>query len=106
MAGLENGIQQARAAMGGNTTSGTAALPATGAAAAMAAAGPPQPAKAGGTGGVKDSTAQQPGAQPGGQQISGVVQLAGALAGKVSPTDTVFVFARATQGPRMPLAIL
>jgi cytochrome c-type biogenesis protein CcmH len=34
------------------------------------------------------------------------VQLAGALAGKVSPGDTVFVFARAAQGPRMPLAIL
>ena len=36
----------------------------------------------------------------------GVVQLTPSLAGKVQPTDTVFVFARAAQGPRMPLAIL
>jgi cytochrome c-type biogenesis protein CcmH len=39
-------------------------------------------------------------------QVTGVVQLAGALAGKAAPGDTVFVFARAAEGPRMPLAIL
>ena len=38
--------------------------------------------------------------------IQGVVNLAPALKGKVAPDDTVFVFARAAQGPRMPLAIL
>jgi len=31
---------------------------------------------------------------------------AATLAGKVAPGDTVFIFARATEGPRMPLAIL
>lgn len=38
--------------------------------------------------------------------VSGVVALDPAVADKVSPSDTVFVFARATQGPKMPLAIL
>ncbi|MBM3359716.1 MAG: c-type cytochrome biogenesis protein CcmI [Betaproteobacteria bacterium] len=37
--------------------------------------------------------------------VSGVVKLAPELAGKVAPTDTVFIFARAAEGPRMPLAI-
>ena len=36
----------------------------------------------------------------------GQLTLAPALTGKVSPTDTVFIFARAAEGPRMPLAIL
>jgi cytochrome c-type biogenesis protein CcmH len=38
--------------------------------------------------------------------ISGVVSLSPALAAKVAPDDTVFIFARAAEGPRMPLAIL
>jgi cytochrome c-type biogenesis protein CcmH len=38
--------------------------------------------------------------------VRGVVRLAASLAGRVSPEDTVFVFARAVEGPRMPLAIL
>jgi cytochrome c-type biogenesis protein CcmH len=38
--------------------------------------------------------------------VSGTVSLAKSLAGKVSPEDTVFIFAKATQGPKMPLAIL
>jgi cytochrome c-type biogenesis protein CcmH len=37
--------------------------------------------------------------------VSGKVSLSPALAGKVSPTDTVFILARAAQGPRMPLAV-
>jgi len=39
-------------------------------------------------------------------QVSGVVQLAPALAARVAPGDTVFIFARAAEGSRMPLAIL
>ena len=38
--------------------------------------------------------------------ITGVVSLSPALAAKVAPEDTVFIFARAADGPRMPLAIL
>jgi cytochrome c-type biogenesis protein CcmH len=42
----------------------------------------------------------------GGKRVSGVVRLDPRLAGKVAPDDTVFIFARAAEGPRMPLAIL
>jgi cytochrome c-type biogenesis protein CcmH len=38
--------------------------------------------------------------------VSGSLKIAANLAGKASPEDTVFIFARAVQGPRMPLAIL
>jgi cytochrome c-type biogenesis protein CcmH len=38
--------------------------------------------------------------------VSGMVRLAPALAASVAPTDTVFVFARAADGPRMPLAVV
>jgi cytochrome c-type biogenesis protein CcmH len=38
--------------------------------------------------------------------VKGSVRLAPALARLAAPTDTVFVFARAAEGPRMPLAIL
>ncbi len=38
--------------------------------------------------------------------VKGVVKLAPELAAKVAPTDTVFIFARAAEGPRTPLAIL
>jgi len=53
------------------------------------------------------STQESPAASASGPvEVSGQVSLAPALVGKVSPTDTVFVFARAAEGPRMPLAIL
>lgn len=38
--------------------------------------------------------------------IAGNVTLDASLAGKFSPDDTLFIFARASQGPRVPLAIL
>jgi cytochrome c-type biogenesis protein CcmH len=38
--------------------------------------------------------------------ITGTVRLAASLAGKVAPGDTLFVFARPTDGSRMPVAIL
>ncbi|MEO8486260.1 MAG: c-type cytochrome biogenesis protein CcmI, partial [Betaproteobacteria bacterium] len=39
-------------------------------------------------------------------RIAGRVVLAPALAARVAPQDTVFVYARAVQGPRVPLAVL
>lgn len=45
-------------------------------------------------------------AAPGGASVSGTVTLDAKLAAKARPDDTVFVFARAAEGLRMPLAIL
>ncbi len=67
-------------------TAGTATVPSSASPAAAA----------GGSGGT--------GAKGG--TISGKVNLATGLAAKASPGDTVFVFARAAQGPRVPLALL
>jgi len=52
-----------------------------------------------------DNTSKQS-AGSGVPSISGKVTLSPALASKVSATDTLFVFARASTGPKMPLAIL
>lgn len=41
-----------------------------------------------------------------GATLTGTVTLAAGLAGRAAPQDTVFVFARAAEGPRMPVAIL
>lgn len=43
---------------------------------------------------------------PGASALQGSVRLSPAMAKLASPTDTVFIFARAAEGPRMPLAIL
>ena len=49
-----------------------------------------------------------PSTKPGGPAaaISGTVNLAPSLAGKVAPTDTLFVFAREMNGPPMPVSIV
>jgi cytochrome c-type biogenesis protein CcmH len=61
--------------------------------------------------GVDQSKAQLTGkpvavAAAGKERVTGTVNLDDSLKGKVSPDDTVFVFARAAAGPRMPLAIV
>jgi cytochrome c-type biogenesis protein CcmH len=57
--------------------------------------------------------AVKPGAKPaaakaaaGGRAVGGRVALAPAFASQVKPGDTLFIFARAVDGPRMPLAVL
>ncbi len=50
--------------------------------------------------------AAPPASSPHGTQVSGTITLAPALRGRVAPDDIVFVFARAAEGPRMPLAVL
>ncbi len=43
---------------------------------------------------------------PGAASVSGKVELDPAVRAKVADTDTVFIFARAVDGPRFPLAVL
>ncbi|HEY2337148.1 MAG TPA: c-type cytochrome biogenesis protein CcmI [Burkholderiales bacterium] len=43
---------------------------------------------------------------PAAMQLAGTVSLAAALKRQASPDDTVFIFARASEGPPMPLAVL
>ena len=86
-AGLDSSIQQARAAGGQESAAPAAAV-------AQAPATPTTTART------------TPAAVGAAGKVSGVVQLAGPLAAKAAPGDTLFVFARAAQGPRMPLAIL
>jgi len=61
--------------------------------------------------GVEESKQRMSGTQvaarpAGKERVTGVVRLDDTLNGKVQPDDTVFVFARAASGPRMPLAIV
>lgn len=56
----------------------------------------------GGQGGP--ATAATPAAEQ--MEIQGTVRLKPELAARAAPSDTVFVFARPVQGPRMPVAIL
>lgn len=42
----------------------------------------------------------------GSERLTGRVSLAPSLASQVSPKDTVFIYATATEGPRMPLAVV
>ena len=67
-------------------------------------------AKMGGAGAPVAASQTPPGGQTaakpasGAEAISGRLTLSRALADKASPSDVVFIFARAAQGPRMPLA--
>ena len=60
----------------------------------------------GGAGGSTAEAAASPAAGSRATAISGQVVLSPELAARVAAGDTLFIFARAAQGPRMPLAIL
>lgn len=98
-AGLRSSIEEARALAGMKPSAAAAPAaqpnsPMAQVAAALSAAGDKPPA------------GQAPAAAGGEGRVTGRVTLSPELAGKVAPTDTVFVFARAAQGPRMPLAMM
>lgn len=59
-------------------------------------------------GGIKApaAAAAKPAAATAGGSITGTVALSGKLAEKVAPGDTLYIFARAESGPKMPLAIV
>jgi len=66
-------------------------------------------AKARERGGIRPGVAAKQGAgkeaaKAAANSVSGRVELAPALKGKANPDDVVFIFARAVNGPRMPLA--
>ena len=93
--GLASSVDEARAAAGGSSLPAGAPVGASSDAVLAAAAPPPA---------VSVKSAPTPDTSPASSQ--GVVSLSPALKSKVAPDDTVFIFARAAQGPRMPLAIL
>jgi cytochrome c-type biogenesis protein CcmH len=80
--------------------------PATGSAPTIAAAAPREGMAKPGAAPPASSSSSAPAAAPTNASIAGTVTLAPSLAAKVAPTDTVFIFARAAEGPKMPLAIL
>ncbi len=55
---------------------------------------------------LSQGTLSEGGGAVSGSSVSGVVTLSQSLAAEVLPTDTVYIFARMMNGPRMPLAIL
>jgi cytochrome c-type biogenesis protein CcmH len=67
---------------------------------------PPLAEAAPGAAGAQGNAGAQPVAAPSGAHVSGTVSLSPALKAQVSPEDTVFIFARAANGPKMPLAIV
>lgn len=93
-AGLANSLQQARAAAAQAGQLAPVESPTTDKAQHQAGAGTagnkkPAPAGAANAG-----------------QVSGEVQVTPVLAKRIRPGDTLFIFARAVDGPRMPLAII
>jgi cytochrome c-type biogenesis protein CcmH len=63
-------------------------------------------AKARQTGKRPQPAPESPRAAATGKALSGTVNLAPSLQGRAEPGDTVFIFARAAEGPPMPLAVM
>jgi cytochrome c-type biogenesis protein CcmH len=92
---VKGGIAEARS-LGGMTPAAAAPAP-------MAAA-PAKPAPAATP--AAPVTPATPAMASTGTGVSGSVRLAASVAAQAAPNDTVFVLARAVEGPRMPLAIV
>jgi cytochrome c-type biogenesis protein CcmH len=82
--------------------SGAGAAPAGGSANVPPTASPARPAPSV----AAASSAPSATSVAAGESIAGTVELAPSLAARATPTDTVFIFARAAEGSKMPLAIL
>jgi len=54
----------------------------------------------------RSSSASPTSKASGGMGVAGTVSLDPNLSSRVSPNDTIFIFAKAAKGPRMPLAVL
>lgn len=81
---IQNSISQAKAPAGGPAAAPAAAAPRASIAPKAGAAAPAAV----------------------GAEVAGTVELDAVLRSKVADTDTVFIFARAAQGPRFPVAVL
>ncbi|WP_420477028.1 c-type cytochrome biogenesis protein CcmI [Noviherbaspirillum sp. ST9] len=62
--------------------------------------------KLGGMAPVAQAKPEAPKAAASGAKVTGTVDIDPALRAQVADTDTVFIFARAAEGPRFPLAVL
>ncbi len=91
--GLDSSLAEARAAAG-TPGSAAAASPTTAPATTATATAATTPA-----------ATSAAAASPVAEQLAGRVSLAPALAARAAADDTVFIYARAAEGPRMPLAI-
>ena len=101
IASLQKSIDEASVKSGAPATSGKAATPSKAASVPAAGAGKAASVPAAGAGKALATVASA-----GEAALSGRVTLSGALQGRVSPDDAVFIFARAAAGPRMPLAAM
>lgn len=100
--GLDRSLAEVAAAAADGSTVATSQTASISPATATTSAPPATPARS--TGVATPAAPAAPAARA--AAVTGTVRLAPGLGAKIAPGDTVFIFARATRGPRMPLAIL